>query len=537
MPMTSRRDPVVLVAGLLTSILWIGTTVLSDWVTANFTYRVHSAIVRTVLPHPTGPVAGGAPVTGRTILAALLAGLVVVVVCYLATRRLPRRTGTWALFLATWFAVVVGGTAGALADAVADVTFPQPSNPMPQLLVSSLSGSYWGLADGWLVALLVVGTLALTNRTDRSSLPATRRARKPLRARAYPTVLVAGATAALVWAGVGAAGSWALWHSSLGPAALLLEVRDGAMVLGFAPRTELLAPAEVAYAVVIGLVVAGCAWLATRRLSPQAGRWTLVLAVWFAAIPGAVLVAAARLLAIYAAPPGGLHASTLSMVLPSMQGAVFWSLALGWVAGLLAVVVYRRTGGTTSADAAPEDAPAPEAHHEQGPDDAPGAPWTPAPNWPRPSPEGLGWAGQTTSGRCSLTDGPSRCSASRAQASSGRPGRSHSTASHATVRTWTSTSFPVQRAPSERSRAAISSAVQLSSASGIMTRRSRSSLAVPSLRAADPTTATPIARRTFSSMTTSWSSSATRRRSSRHGCSASKSASIAGQHRCSVLTR
>ncbi|MFE4465597.1 hypothetical protein ACFRCR_10820 [Oerskovia sp. NPDC056781] len=370
MPMTSRRDPAVLVAGLVTSILWVGTAVLSDWVHANFTYRVHSALVRTFLPHPNGTVPGGSAITGQTILAALLAGLVVMVMAYLATRRLPRRTGTWGVFLGTWLGVVVGGTAGSVADTVADISFPAPLNPAFHLLSASFDGSWWGLLNGWLVGIALVGALALTNRSAEEALPATRRARKRLRARAWPTVLAAGLTAGLVWVVLGAGSSWLVWHrSARGPIDLVAEVATGAMIFRFAPQGRPVQGMEVALALVVGLLVAGGTWLATRRLPPSAGRWTLVLAVWFAAVAAATVPAATRSFTTYTA--FGLHSATMNMVLPVVQASLFWPLVTGWVTGLVAVLVYTRTGGAAPADVSPEGSPGPDDRPEPGVEEGP----------------------------------------------------------------------------------------------------------------------------------------------------------------------
>jgi hypothetical protein len=370
MPTTSRRDPAVLVAGLVTSILWVGTAVLSDWVHANFTYRVHSALVRTFLPHPNGTVPGGSAVTGQTILAALLAGLVVMVVAYLATRRLPRRTGTWAVFLATWFGVVAGGTAGSVADTVADISFPSPMNPAFHLLAASFDGGWWGLVNGWLVGIALVGALALTSRSAAEALPATRRARKPLRARTWPTVLTAGLAASLVWVALGAGSSWLVWHrSARGPVDLVAEAATGAMIFRFAPQGQPVQGMEVSLALVVGLLVAGGTWLATRRLPPSAGRWSLVLAVWFAAVAAATVPAATRSFTTYTA--FGLHSATMNMVLPTVQASLFWPLVTGWVAGLVAVLVYARTGGASPADVSPESSPDAGDRPEPNVDDVP----------------------------------------------------------------------------------------------------------------------------------------------------------------------
>ncbi|MBE7702195.1 hypothetical protein H9623_18040 [Oerskovia sp. Sa1BUA8] len=352
MPMTSRREPAVLVAGLVTSIVWVGTAVLSDWAHTNVTDQVDASLVRALVPHPNGTLPGGAAITGQTILAALLAGLVVMAVAYLATRRLPRRSGGWAVFLAAWSGVVVGGVVGSVADTVADIAFPAPMNPAFHLLASSFDGGWWGLVNGWVVALSLAGTLAVTNRSSAADLPATRRSRKPLRARAYPAVIVAGLTATVVWVAVGAAGSWLVWHrSARGPIDLVGEIAPGAMIFRFAPQAQPVQVTEVVLAVVVGLVVAGGAWLATRRLPPGADRWTATLAVWHTTVVAAVLAGTARSFATYA--PSGLHPATVDLVLPAAQASLVWPLATGWVAALLAGLTYERTGGGASAEVVP----------------------------------------------------------------------------------------------------------------------------------------------------------------------------------------
>ena len=116
---SSRTAPPVVVAGLLTVALWLVTAQAADWVHARYTYLVHSAVVRTVLPHPTGLVVGGEPLTGGAVLVALLAGAVAAAGTFLAVRRLPLWTGRWAAFLGVWFCVVaaaaVAGTARGFA--------------------------------------------------------------------------------------------------------------------------------------------------------------------------------------------------------------------------------------------------------------------------------------------------------------------------------------------------------------------------------------------------------------------------------------
>jgi hypothetical protein len=345
----------VLVAGLVTSAVWVGSAVLSTWAHGGLD-RVDGSVVRTFLPHPNGALPHGSALTGQTILAALLAGAVVTVTTRLATRRLPRRSGAWAALLATWCGVLLGGALASVADTVADLVFPAPMNPTFHLLAAVFDGAWWGLLTGWIVGLAVVGTLVVTGRAAADALPATRRARKPARARAYPAVLVAGLTASCVWAATGAAGSWLVWHrKARGAIDLVGEIAPGAMILRLAPQSAPVQTTEVVLGVAVGVVVAGGTWLATRRLPPQAGRWTLALAVWFATVVGAALAAAARAFATY----GGLHPTTIDLVAPAAQASLFWPLATGWVGGVLAAVVYARTGARPLA--APGMAPGPGA--------------------------------------------------------------------------------------------------------------------------------------------------------------------------------
>ncbi|MHA7134280.1 hypothetical protein [Oerskovia turbata] len=356
MPTTSRRDPAVLAAGLVTSAVWVGSAVLSTWAHASLD-QVDGSIVRTFLPHPNGAVPHGSALTGQTILAALLAGAVVMAAAYLATRRLPRRSGAWAALLATWCGVILGGAVASVADTVADLVFPAPMNPTFHLLAAVFDGAWWGLLTGWITGLAVVGALAVTGRAAAEALPATRRARKPARARAYPAVLVAGLAATCAWAATGAAGSWLVWHrKARGAIDLVGEIAPGAMILRLTPQSAPVQATEIVLGVAVGVVVAGGTWLATRRLPPRAGRWTLALAVWFAAIVGAAGAAAVRAFATY----GGLHPTTLDLVAPAAQASLFWPLATGWVGGVLAAVVYARTGARAHAEAEPDAGAGPE---------------------------------------------------------------------------------------------------------------------------------------------------------------------------------
>jgi hypothetical protein len=350
MPTTSRT-PAALAAGLVTAALWVGAAILSGWADR----AVGGPAVRTLLPHPNGTVPAGSPISGQALLAAALTGLVVMVAARIATRRLPSRSGTWAAFLATWCAVVGGGAMASVADTLADIAFPAPMNPSFHLLAAAFAGAWWGLLTGWVAGLVLVGVLSVSGRGAAETLPATRRARKPLRVRSWPTVLCAGLAASAVWATTGAAGSWLVWHrNARGAIDLVGEVAPGAMIWRFAPQAPSVDIVEVVLAGGIGLVVAGCAWLATRRLPPRAGRWTLALAVWFSVVFAAVSAAVVRSLVSYSADV--LHATALDLVLPAAQAATFWPLATGWCAGLLAALVDARTGGRATEPAPPGSA-------------------------------------------------------------------------------------------------------------------------------------------------------------------------------------
>lgn len=326
---------------MLTAVLWIVTGQAADLVHARYTYVVHSAVVRTVLPHPTGLVLGGEPPTGSTVLTAVLAGAVAAVVVLLAVRRLPRATGRWAAFLASWFAVVVASAVAGTAHWFASVPFPS-SPDVAHSLVLSLTDGYWGLANGWVVGLAVVVTLASTDRRDEP-LPS-RHARALPPSRAVPAVLAAGLSATVLWAAVGAlavvlprgagtSGAGDAVHAVLLPSAMMVGPR---------PLDVLARPVELVLAVGVGLVVACLAALVTFRLPRSTGRCALVLSVWFACVVASVLAAAARRVVDRVEVFGGLHPADLAQILPFVEAALAWGLAYGWVVGLVAMLAHQR---------------------------------------------------------------------------------------------------------------------------------------------------------------------------------------------------
>lgn len=379
---SSRTAPPVVVVGLLTALLWLLTGQAADWVHANATYLVHSAIVRIVLPHPTGLVLGGEPMTGSAVLTAVLAGAVAALGTFLAVRRLPLWTGRWAAFLAVWFTVVAAAVGAGTARWFSGMTLPWTAERTSGLLGALVDG-YWGLVNGWVVGLAVVVTLALNDRRDDPA--GSRHARALPHVRILPAVLTAVVSAVAVWAGAGLARqvllatSWA--RDVLGP--LDGRVPPPAMRWGESPQDLLDQPVELGLLGVVALVVGVLVALATRRLPPATGRVALGLAVWFACVAAAATAAAVREVAHRLEVFGSLSGPDLNQVLPPVQDALAWGIGLGWVVALLTVLVHRHAGtvvpeGVPVEDPWPAPAPAPVAtedpavpdHGEEGEDAA-----------------------------------------------------------------------------------------------------------------------------------------------------------------------
>jgi len=370
---SSRTAPPVVVAGLLTVALWLVTAQAADWVHARYTYLVHSAVVRTVLPHPTGLVVGGEPLTGGAVLVALLAGAVAAAGTFLAVRRLPLWTGRWAAFLGVWFCVVAAAAVAGTARGFAGTSLPWTADHTATLL-GSLLESYWGLVNGWVVGLAVVVTLALTDRRDDPA--GSRHARALPRVRALPAVLTAVTSAVLLWAGVGLARDVLLltsWVRDVVPVGARVPVP--AMSWGERPQDLLDRPVELALLGVVALVVGVLAALATRRLPPATGRVALGFAVWFACVAAAGAAATVRVVADRLAVFGSVSGPDLHQILPRVQDALSWGVAVGWVVAVLTVLVHRQAGVVVPpAGSAPSDpwpAPAAPARAEEA--DGPGA--------------------------------------------------------------------------------------------------------------------------------------------------------------------
>lgn len=339
---SSRTVPSVVVAGLVTAALWLVTAQAADWVHARYTVVVHSAVVRTVLPHPTGLVLGGEPLTGGAVLAALVAGAVAAVGTFLAVRRLPLWTGRWAAFLAVWFCVVVASAVARTVHWFASTEMPWTDDHTAGLLWA-LTEAYWGLVNGWVVGLAVVVTLALTDRRDDPS--GTRHARALPRVRVLPAALTATVSAVLLWAGAGLVGPVRAMHWGDGPQRLLDE------------------PIEFVLLAVVALVVGVLTALAARRLPAVTGRVALGLAVWFACVAAAAVATAVREVADRLSTFGSVHGPDLNAMLPPVQDALDWGLVLGWVVAVVTVLVHGRAGTPTEPDTPggdPWPAPAPD---------------------------------------------------------------------------------------------------------------------------------------------------------------------------------
>ena len=359
---SSRTVPSVVVAGALTAVLWVVTGRVGDWL-SGASDVLPGALVRAVLPHPTG-VASGGPVSGSTLLAAALAGALVAAGTHLALRRLPAGTGRWATFLAVWFAVVAASALAATASWFAGVTLPWRADTVTELVATALGG-WWGFVEGPLVALAVAVTRALTDRRDDPA--GTRHTRAPATVRACPAALAAGTTAGVLWAAAGvgrtllpgAADAQSPWGVArdvvLLPSARLAVDVDALLA----------DPVHLALPLGVGLVVAVLTALAARRLPPVEGTGALVLAVWLACSAGAALAAVVPVV-VSTVQAGGVLPDA-GRALPVLEAGLAWGLVCGVVVAPFAALVHRAAGARP--DVAPEPAedpwPAPTRRPEE----------------------------------------------------------------------------------------------------------------------------------------------------------------------------
>ncbi|MFE6233764.1 hypothetical protein [Cellulosimicrobium sp. NPDC057862] len=352
---SSRTVPAVVVAGTLTAVLWMVTGRVGDWL-SGASSTVPGALVRALLPHPT---AGDGPVSGSTLLTAALAGAVVAAGTQLVLRSLPSGTGRWATFLGVWFTVVAASALAATAAWFAGVTLPWRADTITELVATALGG-WWGLVNGLLVGLAVVVTRALTDRRDDPA--GTRHTRAPVTVRAWPAALAAGAATGVLWAAAGVGRT--LLRGAVDPQSPWGVARDVVLLPSArlaVDRDALLAdPVHLALPLGVGLAVGLLTALAARRLPPAEGRWTLLLATWFACVAGAA-VAAAVPVVVSTVTAGGV-VPDVGRALPVLQAGLAWGLVCGVLVAPLAVVVHRAAGAVPdTAGDAEEPWPAPGA--------------------------------------------------------------------------------------------------------------------------------------------------------------------------------
>ncbi|KZM77185.1 hypothetical protein [Cellulosimicrobium sp. I38E] len=337
---SSRTVPAVVVAGTLTAVLWMVTGRLGDWLSGT-SLAVPGTGVRALLPHPTAPVAAGAPVSGSTLLTAALAGALVAAGTQLAVRRLPAGTGRWATFLAVWFSTVAASALAATAAWFAGVTLPWRADTITELVATALGG-WWGLVNGLLVGLAVVVTRALTDRRDDPA--GTRHTRAPATVRAWPAALAAGAATGVLWAAAGVGRT--VLPGAVDPQSPWGVARDVVLLPSArlaVDRDALLAdPVHLALPLGVGLAVGLLTALAARRLPPAEGRWALLLSAWFACVAGAA-VAAAVPVVVSTVTAGGVLPDA-GRALPVLQAGLAWGLVCGVLVAPLAVVVHRAAG-------------------------------------------------------------------------------------------------------------------------------------------------------------------------------------------------
>lgn len=91
---------------------------------------------------------------------AVLVGLVVAAIIFLAVRTQPRGTGSVSLFLAVWFSTVIASMVGATVQVAGSFLGDLSTTALPAtvngLIPYLTGGGYRGVALGWLVALTAV---------------------------------------------------------------------------------------------------------------------------------------------------------------------------------------------------------------------------------------------------------------------------------------------------------------------------------------------------------------------------------------------
>jgi len=302
-------------------------------------------------PHPPG--AGG----GTNGL--LVAAVVLVAVSALLTIPAVRSTtpGTVPRALGVWSAVVGGGVVASVVSAPVAVGAPGGAYLTPDFwyLILSADGwahvrasAGWGVAYGWLVALLVARV------AWRRDAAAPRGADPTARTGAVVAAVLAGGGWLLLVAARGAVLGLVDEHAPAHPG-LAWQVRVAATWLLPVGTTHHAAAGSVLLAaVLVAAVVGSLTWWMLHDGGRRAGSFLLVQAVWLACVVGATLgpvptASAALALApeadLWLAPAADLGRGTLAGS-PADGGAA--GLLYGWWAALgvvatLAVVARRGT--------------------------------------------------------------------------------------------------------------------------------------------------------------------------------------------------
>ena len=157
---------------------------------------------------------------------------------------------------------------------------------------------------------------------------------------------VAAATAAgagVLWIGSGVLNRVLLWNQEAVPYQLVNLVVPAALDFNLRPGEYQVSLLAAASAVLVAVVTAGISYLAARALPAGAGSLPLFLSVWFATVVASSLGAAVQVVdAFFTDWDPQVLPATVNGLIPYLTGGGWWGVALGWITGLIAVVVRRR---------------------------------------------------------------------------------------------------------------------------------------------------------------------------------------------------
>ncbi|MBT0768097.1 hypothetical protein KIH74_04135 [Kineosporia sp. J2-2] len=144
-----------------------------------------------------------------------------------------------------------------------------------------------------------------------------------------------------------------LQYEGFTPHTLIPLIAPDGMDYSLLPGEYQVGVAAVIGAVVLGLVMLLVTWAAARGLPSRGGRVSLFLAVWFGAVLGSSVASGIQgAWSFWSDFAHGISARDewsimISMVTPYVTGGGWCGLALGWVAGLVAVLGLRSVPGTS----------------------------------------------------------------------------------------------------------------------------------------------------------------------------------------------